>query len=94
MQPVPSRLCHTPLGVDCRDRGPAPRVMVGMRTASQNGTALVAGTDSRNRGFAVLIVAFPKYAFWPLMDWSVAFLDTLREALGVGIPALLDSRED
>ena len=42
----------------------------------------------------MLIVAFPRHVFWPLMDWSVAFLDTLRAAMGVEFPALLDTRED
>jgi hypothetical protein len=35
----------------------------------------------------MLIVAFPKHVFWPLLDWSVALLDTLRVAVGVSIPA-------
>lgn len=42
----------------------------------------------------MLIIAFPKAVFWPLLDWSVALLDTLRVALTVGIPALAVRDED
>jgi hypothetical protein len=40
------------------------------------------------------IAAFPKLIFWPLLDWSVALLDTLRVAAGVGIPAFGFDSED
>lgn len=42
----------------------------------------------------MLIVAFPKAVFWPLMDWSVALLDTLRMAAGLALPAEAWTRED
>ena len=42
----------------------------------------------------MLIIAFPKAVFWPLLDWSVALLDTLRVAATVGIPALAVRDDD
>lgn len=42
----------------------------------------------------MLIAAFPKAVFWPLLDWSVALLDTLRVAAGLPHPAAAWSRED
>jgi hypothetical protein len=42
----------------------------------------------------MLLAAFPKYVFWPLLDWSVAVVDTLRvAALGL-VPVELSSHED
>ena len=42
----------------------------------------------------MLIAAFPNLIFWPLLDWSVALLDTLRVVLGAGIPAFGVDSED
>jgi hypothetical protein len=42
----------------------------------------------------MLLVAFPKYVFWPLLDWSVALVDTLRVAVMGLVPVELSSRED
>jgi hypothetical protein len=42
----------------------------------------------------MLIVAFPKHVFWPMLDWSVALLDTLRVAFSANIPAPAGRRQD
>jgi hypothetical protein len=42
----------------------------------------------------MLIAAFPKHVFWPLLDWSVALLDTLRVAFSVSIPSQLGRIQD
>jgi hypothetical protein len=42
----------------------------------------------------MLIAAFPKHVFWPLLDWSVALLDTLRVAITVGMPVPVSRQQD
>jgi hypothetical protein len=42
----------------------------------------------------MLIAAFPKHVFWPLLDWSVALLDTLRVAIVVGLPVTVSRQQD
>jgi len=67
---------------------------VGMPTAAQFLSTPRGRDRSRNRGTTMLIVAFPKAVFWPLTDWSVALLDTLRVAAGLALPAPAWTRED
>jgi hypothetical protein len=42
----------------------------------------------------MLIAALPNYVFWPLLDWSVALLDTLRVAASVGLLAPITGSKD